>query len=94
MSRRLASSRRSIPETKLIESLTTESAYETKVMKQQSPSYSISVRLRYTSEPGQLGRITSAIGEADGLFGAIDIVDVRKGHSVRDITINHVEQSP
>ncbi len=57
-------------------------------MAHQSSSYSITVRLRYPNDPGQLGRITSAIGEAEGLIGAVDIVDVRKGLSTRDITVN------
>ena len=54
----------------------------------QSPSYSITVRLRYPDDPGQLGRIASAIGEADGLIGAVDLVDVRKDLITRDITVN------
>ena len=46
------------------------------------------MQLRYHSHPGQLARITAAIGQADGLIDVIDIVDVRKGYSTRDITIN------
>ncbi|GAB4135096.1 MAG: malate oxidoreductase [Planctomycetaceae bacterium] len=57
-------------------------------MSHQSPSYSITVRLRYPDEPGALGRITSAIGEANGIIGAVDIVDVRQGVITRDITVN------
>ena len=57
-------------------------------MMHQSPSYSITIRLRYPDDPGQLGRIASAIGEADGLIGAVDLVDVRKGLITRDITVN------
>ena len=57
-------------------------------MPHQSPSYSITVRLRYPDDPGQLGRIASAIGEADGLIGAVDLVDVRKGVITRDITVS------
>ena len=57
-------------------------------MSSHSPSYSITVRLRYPDAPGLLGCITSAIGEADGFIGAVDIVDVRDGHITRDITIS------
>jgi malate dehydrogenase (oxaloacetate-decarboxylating) len=57
-------------------------------MRHQSPSYSITIRLRYGDRPGQLGRITSAIGEADGLIGAVDIVNLAKGYITRDITVN------
>jgi malate dehydrogenase (oxaloacetate-decarboxylating) len=64
-------------------------------MRHQSPSYSITMRLRYPDLPGQLGKVTSAIGEADGLIGAIDIVAVGKGYITRDITVNarNVEHS-
>jgi malate dehydrogenase (oxaloacetate-decarboxylating) len=57
-------------------------------MRRQSPSYSIAIRLRYPDQTGQLGRITSAIGEAEGMIGAVDIVDIKKGYIVRDITFS------
>ncbi|NOX56007.1 MAG: NAD-dependent malic enzyme [Planctomycetes bacterium] len=57
-------------------------------MLHQSPSYSITIRLRYPDRPGLLGKITSAIGEVEGLIGAVDIVDVRQGRITRDITVN------
>jgi malate dehydrogenase (oxaloacetate-decarboxylating) len=57
-------------------------------MSHHSPGYSITVRLRYPDHPGALGRITSAIGEADGLIGAVDVVDTRDNSIVRDFTIS------
>ncbi|MCC6126473.1 MAG: NAD-dependent malic enzyme [Pirellulales bacterium] len=57
-------------------------------MKRQSPSYSLTVRLRYPDKAGQLGRITSAIGETEGMIGSVDIVEVRKDVIIRDITFN------
>ncbi len=57
-------------------------------MSRQSPSYSTTMRLQYPDRAGQLGRITSAIGEADGFIGAVDIVDVRSNLITRDITVN------
>ncbi|MCH5376022.1 MAG: NAD-dependent malic enzyme, partial [Planctomycetes bacterium] len=57
-------------------------------MAQHSPSYSITMRLRYVDRPGQLGSITSAIGQADGLIGAVDIVSVQRDHITRDIGVN------
>ena len=57
-------------------------------MKRQSPSYSTILRLRYLDKPGQLGRITSAIGEADGFIGAVDVVEVEQGYITRDITVS------
>jgi malate dehydrogenase (oxaloacetate-decarboxylating) len=54
----------------------------------QSVSYSLTIRLAYPDRPGQLGKITSVLGDAGGLIGAIDIVEVRKGGIVRDFTVN------
>jgi len=56
-------------------------------MGRRSPSYSITARLRYSDRPGQLGRLTSMIGRAEGLIGAVDIVEVKRGEIVRDISI-------
>ena len=57
-------------------------------MSHHSPSYAITVRLRYRDNPGLLGQITTAIGNADGFIGAVDIVGVSEGQIARDITIN------
>lgn len=57
-------------------------------MPHHSPSYALTIRVRYPEQAGRLGRITSAIGEADGLIGAVDIVDVKKDWITRDITVN------
>jgi malate dehydrogenase (oxaloacetate-decarboxylating) len=58
------------------------------VMKVVSPSYSLTIRLRYPDNPGLLGRITSVIGGAGGSIGAVDIVDVRGTAITRDFTVN------
>jgi len=57
-------------------------------MRVPSPSYSLTLRLRYPDRPGLLGRITSLLGEAGGYIGAVDIVDVRGNHITRDFTVN------
>ena len=57
-------------------------------MSHHSPGYSITVRLRYPDRPGFLGRITSAIGNADGLIGAVDVVDTRDNCIARDVTVS------
>jgi malate dehydrogenase (oxaloacetate-decarboxylating) len=57
-------------------------------MSHHSPGYSISVRLRYPDAPGFLGKITSAIGDANGLIGAIDVVGSKDRMITRDITIS------
>lgn len=49
--------------------------------------YSITLRLRLANKPGVLGYVTSAIGDAGGSIGAIDIVEAGFDHLVRDITI-------
>ena len=54
-------------------------------VKQHSPSYSTILRLRYPDLPGLLGQICSTIGEADGLIGSVDIVQMEKGELTRDI---------
>src|SRR5919197_3678489 len=51
-----------------------------------SASYSLTVRLEIVNKPGMLGRVTSAIGEAGGDIGAIDLVVVGKSTITRDIT--------
>ncbi len=57
-------------------------------MVQPSSSNSLTIRLRYPDQPGKLGLITTTIGEADGVIGAVDIVDVQSGSITRDITVN------
>ncbi|MBI3457133.1 MAG: NAD-dependent malic enzyme [Candidatus Rokubacteria bacterium] len=53
-----------------------------------SASYSITVRVEIRNRPGMLGRVTSAIGDAGGDIGAVDIVELVKDHIIRDFTIN------
>jgi malate dehydrogenase (oxaloacetate-decarboxylating) len=57
-------------------------------MSHHSPGYSLTARLRYPDRPGYLGRITSAIGDADGMIGAIDVVEAGDAGITRDITIS------
>ena len=40
-----------------------------------SASYSLTVRLQITNKPGMLGRVASAIGDAGGDIGAVDLVE-------------------
>ncbi|WP_417850065.1 NAD-dependent malic enzyme [Thalassoglobus sp.] len=56
-------------------------------MSHYSPAYSITIRLRYGDLPGGLGKITSAIGDAGGSIGAIDIVSSLDGAITRDLTV-------
>jgi malate dehydrogenase (oxaloacetate-decarboxylating) len=49
--------------------------------------YSITVRARIPDLPGMFAQVAVAVGEAGGSLGAIDLVEVRKGLKVRDITV-------
>jgi malate dehydrogenase (oxaloacetate-decarboxylating) len=53
-----------------------------------SASYSLTVRVEIKNRPGMLGRVTSAIGEAGGDIGAVDIVELVRDVVIRDLTIN------
>ena len=52
-----------------------------------SASYSITVRLEIRNNPGMLGRVALAIGEAGGDIGAVDLVESFRDRVVRDMTI-------
>ena len=51
-----------------------------------STGYSLTVRAAYPNQVGMLGKITSAIGEAGGDIGAVDIVQSTRETMVRDVT--------
>ena len=53
-----------------------------------SASYSLTLRVEFPHRAGSLGRILTAIGDADGLVGAVDIVRMQQERTVRDITVN------
>jgi malate dehydrogenase (oxaloacetate-decarboxylating) len=50
-------------------------------------SYSVTVRLMLPDQPGMFARVAQAVGEVGGNLGGIDLVEVRKGYTVRDVTI-------
>jgi len=49
------------------------------------------MRHRYPNVPGQVGRITSAIGDAAGLIGATDVTSVDSNLIARELTVNAVD---
>ena len=53
----------------------------------QSLSYSSTIRLSYANDRGMLGKITTVIGEANGMIGAVDIVNSQGGKITRDISV-------
>jgi malate dehydrogenase (oxaloacetate-decarboxylating) len=50
-------------------------------------AYTITIRCQITNHPGMLGKVATAIGEAGGDIGAVDLVRVERGLLVRDITV-------
>ncbi len=53
-----------------------------------SASYSLTVRLAIQNRPGMLGRVASAIGNAGGDIGAVDLVESARDRITRDMTIS------
>jgi malate dehydrogenase (oxaloacetate-decarboxylating) len=54
----------------------------------QSAQFSITLRLELSRRPGSLGRLTSAIGEAGGQIGAVDILVQGDEKTLREITVD------
>ena len=54
----------------------------------QSAQFSIILRVELLRRPGSLGRLTSAIGEAGGQIGAIDILVQAEDKTLREITVD------
>src|SRR6188768_1126727 len=62
-----------------------------------SASFSATLRVQLDDRPGAFADLARAIGDAGGNLGAIDLVRVRAGRKVRDITVDaasadHLEQ--
>ncbi|MEN6558639.1 MAG: NAD-dependent malic enzyme [Thermoguttaceae bacterium] len=54
----------------------------------QSPAFSFILRLSCPDQPGWLGRISSVIGEVDGLIGSVAVVGVHEDVITRDMVIS------
>jgi malate dehydrogenase (oxaloacetate-decarboxylating) len=52
-----------------------------------SASFSAAIRVRIDNQPGSFARLASAIGEAGGLLGAIDLVRVERATKIRDVNV-------
>jgi malate dehydrogenase (oxaloacetate-decarboxylating) len=53
-----------------------------------SAQYRLTIRVKLLDAQGMLGAVTSSIGEAGGMVGAVDLVEVDAGHSLRDIVVD------
>jgi malate dehydrogenase (oxaloacetate-decarboxylating) len=51
-----------------------------------SAQFSLTIRVEIADRPGMLGQVASAIGAAGATIGAVDLVAVEEGRTVRDIT--------
>ncbi len=52
-----------------------------------SAQYSLTLRVEIAHRPGMLGQVASAIGDAGGTIGAVDLVEVEGQATIRDITV-------
>ena len=53
-----------------------------------SPSYRITIRIKYANKVGNLAALTATIASAGGSVGAVDIVKSSRAEIIRDITID------
>jgi malate dehydrogenase (oxaloacetate-decarboxylating) len=53
-----------------------------------SAQYSLTIRARLVHRPGYLGRVATAIGDAGGVIGSVDLISVDADHVVRDINVD------
>ena len=53
-----------------------------------SAQYSLIIRVEIPNRPGMLGRVASAIGDAGGNIGSVDLVSVDSTDTLRDITVD------
>jgi malate dehydrogenase (oxaloacetate-decarboxylating) len=56
-------------------------------MTHPSASFSATLRVHLDDRPGAFADLARAIGDADGLLGAIDLVRVERGKKIRDVTV-------
>ena len=54
---------------------------------------SFTVRLRIANQPGMLGKATSAIGEAGGDIGGVDLVEAGQKEMTRDIAFKASDEA-
>src|SRR3954452_23298959 len=53
-----------------------------------SAQYSLTIRVEIEHKPGMLGQVATAIGQAGGTIGSIDLVMADDRHTLRDITVD------
>jgi malate dehydrogenase (oxaloacetate-decarboxylating) len=58
-----------------------------------SAQYSLTLRVEIDHRPGMLGKVASAIGEAGGTIGSVDLVQASRDRTIRDITVETADAS-
>jgi malate dehydrogenase (oxaloacetate-decarboxylating) len=53
-----------------------------------SAQYSIILRVEIDHRPGMLGRVATAVGDAGGVIGSVDLISADAKHTLRDITVD------
>jgi malate dehydrogenase (oxaloacetate-decarboxylating) len=53
-----------------------------------SAQYRLTIRISMDDTPGVVGQVTTAIGEAGGMVGAVDLVEANPSGSVRDVVVD------
>jgi malate dehydrogenase (oxaloacetate-decarboxylating) len=53
-----------------------------------SAQYRLTIRVKLDDSTGVLGRVTSAIGEAGGMVGSVDVVETDAAGALRDIVVD------
>jgi malate dehydrogenase (oxaloacetate-decarboxylating) len=57
-----------------------------------SAQFSLTIRVEIAHRPGMLGQVATAIGQAGGTIGAVDLVEVSEDKLLRDITVDAADQ--
>ena len=57
-----------------------------------SAQFSLTIRVEIAHRPGMLGRVATAIGQAGGTIGAVDLVEVSEDKLLRDITVDAADR--
>src|SRR5690348_2348237 len=57
-----------------------------------SAQFSLTIRVEIDHKPGMLGQVAGAIGQAGGIIGAVDLVEVADDKLLRDITVDAADQ--
>src|SRR5919107_387272 len=57
-----------------------------------SAQFSLVLRVRIAHRPGMLGRVATAIGEAGGTIGSVDLISLDGEHLLRDIIVDAADE--